>query len=236
MYFALCRIWAGITTISLHRARKVCTADLKLDHDLVCTGHGITVGAERIKIKLKGHSIMGPGNVGGNIFTGIRVGGRTDVSVEGPGTVTGFFVGIGISNSQDVRVQKVDVVANGGSVFGDGIRVFGSTDVEIKHNLISGTRGDGVDAALSADVEIEKNRIQGNGVGVRIFRALTENEIEKSENSGSESIGIVIQASTGVEVEKNLISDSGRFGAFLLLATGNTFEKNTFVGNGADFC
>ena len=36
--------------------------DLILDHDLTCTGNGLTVGADGIKINLNGHTITGPGS------------------------------------------------------------------------------------------------------------------------------------------------------------------------------
>jgi hypothetical protein len=55
--------------------------DVTLDQDLTCTAGGLTVGADGIKIDLRGHSITGAGTGAG--ITIIR---RTDVTIFG-GTI-----------------------------------------------------------------------------------------------------------------------------------------------------
>ena len=188
----------------------VITKDLKLDHDLVCPRQGIIVGADGIEIELKGHSITGPGNVFGNFFIGIRVEGRSDVEIAGPGTVTGFLVGIAIAGSTDVSVEKLDIVGNGRGT-GDGIRVWSSTDVEIEKNRIAGNRADGIDIRASTDVEVEKNEIRGNTVGVNIGAGATGNSFEKNR---------IAENGCGVRGP----------------VAGSTFEKNRFENNVVDFC
>jgi parallel beta-helix repeat protein len=157
---------------------KTIVADLELDHDLICMGSGITVGADGVEIELNGHSITGPSR--GPPTRGITVIGRTHVSIEGPGTVTNFRTGILISNSHDVEVEKVTVSGNGFRAFGDGdgIRILGSTHVEIEKCDIRGNGNDGVEIMSSTDVELEKNKISENGNGIAI--AATGNEIEKN--------------------------------------------------------
>ena len=184
-------------------------ADLKLDHDLVCAGNGITVGAHGIEIDLNGHSITGPSR--GSFTRGITVIGRVDVEIEGPGTVTNFRTGILIMNSVNVEVEKVTVAGNGARPFGDGdgIRIVSSTDVEVEKSDIRDNGNDGVEITLSTDVELEKNRILGNGNGISLRGA-------------------------GGEIEKNKIMKNacGVKGS----TVGSELEKNYFKDNDVDFC
>jgi len=184
-------------------------ADLKLDHDLVCAGNGITVGAHGIEIDLNGHSITGPSR--GPPTRGITVIGRVDVEIEGPGTVTNFRTGILIMNSVNVEVEKVTVAGNGARLFGDGdgIRIVSSVDVEVEKSDIRDNGNDGVEITLSTDVELEKNQILGNGNGIALRGA-------------------------GGEIEKNKIMNNacGVKGS----TVGSELEKNHFKDNVADFC
>ena len=188
---------------------KTIVADLKLDHDLVCAGSGITVGANGIEIDLNGHSITGPSR--GPPLRGITVIGRVDVEIEGPGTVTNFRTGILIMNSVNVEVEKVTVAGNGARLFGDGdgIRIVSSTDVEVEKSDIRDNGNDGVEITLSTDVELEKNRILGNGNGISLRGA-------------------------GGEIEKNKIMKNacGVKGS----TVGSELEKNYFKDNDVDFC
>ena len=58
--------------------------DLKLDHDLTCTGDGLIVGADGIRIDLNGYTLSGSG-----VGSGIVVTGRSNISISG-GTVRNF--------------------------------------------------------------------------------------------------------------------------------------------------
>jgi parallel beta-helix repeat protein len=188
---------------------KTIVADLKLDHDLVCPGSGITVGANGIEIDLNGHSITGPSR--GPPLRGITVIGRVDIEIEGPGIVTNFRTGILIMNSVKVEVERVTVAGNGLRPFGDGdgIRIVSSVDVEVEKSDIRDNGNDGVEITLSTDVELEKNQILGNGNGIALRGA-------------------------GGEIEKNKIMNNacGVKGS----TVGSELEKNHFKDNVADFC
>jgi len=216
---------------------KTIVADLKLDHDLVCPGSGITVGANGIEIDLNGHSITGPSrgpplrgitvgangieiDLNGHSITGpsrgpplrgITVIGRVDIEIEGPGIVTNFRTGILIMNSVKVEVERVTVAGNGLRPFGDGdgIRIVSSVDVEVEKSDIRDNGNDGVEITLSTDVELEKNQILGNGNGIALRGA-------------------------GGEIEKNKIMNNacGVKGS----TVGSELEKNHFKDNVADFC
>lgn len=184
-------------------------ADLVLTQDLVCRGNGLIVGADGIEIRLNGHSITGPSR--GPPLRGITIVQRTDVEIEGPGTVTNFRTGILISNSREIELERVTVTNNGLAGFpdGDGIRILASTDVEIENSRITGNGNDGVQVVASTEVEFEKNWIVQNGNGISI--------------SGS-----------GFEVERNRFT--GNACAVKGSIVGHEFERNRYTENTVDFC
>ena len=180
-----------------------------LSTDLVCAGSGITVAADGITIALNGHSITGPSR--GPPVVGIRMVGRTGVSIEGPGTVTNFRTGIVIANSHDVTVKKVTVTGNGLSAFadGDGIRVLSSTGVTIEKCDVRNNGNDGIQIVGSTGVVLKKNDVSGSRSGINL-------------------------AGVGNEIEKNKITANacGVKGS----TAGNELKKNHFKDNVADFC
>ena len=197
------------------------TADLELDHDLVCRGPGIRLEANGITLDLNGHSngitldLNGHSITGSSRslpFVGITIGNQADVTILGHGAVTNFRTGILIVNSHDIVVKKVEVTGNGmaASANGDGIRIFSSYDIRLEKNDIEENGNDGIEVSSSTGVVIVKNDIEENGAGIAFL------------------------GSQGNTVEKNDIEENkcGVRGTML----GNTFSKNRFDDNNADFC
>src|SRR5919199_426881 len=58
---------------------------VELNSNLMCSGDGLIVGADRTTIRLNGHTIMGPGPDSSKV--GISIGNHDGVTIEGPGTV-----------------------------------------------------------------------------------------------------------------------------------------------------
>jgi parallel beta-helix repeat protein len=145
------------------------TQNLKLDHDLSCSADGLTIGADGIKIDLNGHTVEGSGDL---TSVGIRVFGRTEVRIKGPGEVTGFRTGVWIEGSTDVRVKKVTLSANGASTpsgppfplspLGDGVHVTMSSGVRLAHNLVFGNGDDGINVHRSTQVRVVENVVHNN--------------------------------------------------------------------------
>jgi len=185
-------------------------SDVELDHDLVCTGSGLIVGANGVTIVLNGHSIRGPSR-GALFLTGILVSGKTGVTIQGPGTVTNFRTGIAITGSQDVLVRQVTVVGNGAAPFGDGdgIRILSSARVTIEKCNVLGNGNDGIQVTSSSDVLLIKNDVSGSRNGINL-------------------------AAVGTQIEKNEISLNmcGVKGS----TVGNLLTKNRFTANTADVC
>ena len=186
------------------------TADLELDHDLVCRGPGIRLEANGITLDLNGHSITGSSR--SLPFVGITIGNQDDVTILGHGTVTNFRTGILIVNSHDIVVKKVEVTGNGvaASANGDGIRIINSYDVRLEKNEIEGNGNDGIEVSGSTGVKIVKNDIEENRNGIT-FSGSIGNTVEKNE------------------IEENTCGVSGQ-------TLGNTFSKNKFEDNVANYC
>ena len=225
--------------------------DLRLDHDLTCTGGGLIVGADGIEINLNGHSITG-----GGTGAGILVSGREDVSIGG-GTLVNFMAGVLVTDPTGVSLQRNTFPGNT-----DGVDLqAGSSEVTIKENTFLDSRARGVMLRSgSINNTVKENEFAGNRVGVLLFGAtattVKENSIETSgqfgirvnflatgnlvvENSVSANpVGIDFLAGASVPVgntfRENSISSNtcGLKGPF----DGNTFKENVFSGNGSDIC
>ena len=141
--------------------------DLKLDQNLACTGDGLIVGVDGIKIDLNGHTISGSGS-----GAGIAVTGRTDISFTG-GTIMNFAVAVRVNASTDVVIKHNEFVANP-----EGIDLqAGSIGNTIKDNAFrdSITRGIML-RSNSSDNDVKNNTFIGNRVGVLVFGGVDNND------------------------------------------------------------
>jgi parallel beta-helix repeat protein len=201
--------------------------DLKLDHDLTCTGDGLIVGADGIKVDLNGHTIAGSG-----IGIGISVFDRTDVSIVG-GTVKNFVAGVRVNNSTDVVVKGNEFQENSDGVDCQAFCV-GNT---IKDNVFrdSTTRGIML-RSNSRDNDIKNNSFTGNRVGILVFGGV-DNTLKKNIVSGSSLAGIRLNViATGNLLKDNTVMSNVVGIEFLVTptgsATGNDLEGNTIATNG----
>lgn len=231
-------------------------ADLTLDHDLTCVGHGLIVGADGIKLKLHGHTITGSGTAVGSGF-GINVIGRTNVSITG-GTVRNFEAGVRVMNSSDIVIKQNELGDNG-----DGVDfAAGSVGNTIKDNefLNNGARGIMLRGGVTDNV-IKDNRFSGNRVGILLFAGI-DNSIKENVISASTLAGIRVNVlATGNLIVENLILSNPAGIEFLVTPTGsstgnelvenriamnacglkgptdgNTFKENAFEANGVETC
>jgi parallel beta-helix repeat protein len=241
---------------SLAAANDLCGAtifvNLKLNHDLTCTGDGLIVGADGIRLDLNGHTVAGSGS-----GVGIRVFGRNNVSISG-GTVRNFEAGIRVLNSASIVVKENQFLENG-----DGVDLqAGSIGITIKENEFSDNRARAVMLRTSTGHNvITENTFTGNRVGILVFGAVDttvkENIVSSSSLAG---IRINVIATRNLIVENTIVSNPAGID-FIVTATGtstgngvventiamnscglkgpiagNTFEENLFQGNGADSC
>jgi parallel beta-helix repeat protein len=227
--------------------------DLRLEEDLTCSGDGLIVGQDDIKINLNGHTIRG-----GGTGIGITVRGRSNVDVYG-GTVRGFLTGIMIATSTGVVIKDNGFTQNREAVF-----LAGAVGNTIKSNaawqntqrgIMIRPTGSGV---LSTGNVVVDNVLTSNPSGILVFgqpnNTIKANTISQSTVAGLDLTG---GGASGNIFKDNLLMNSAagiKFGAGwtdnnfvanrLLTNTcgvqgtssGNVFKENTFSGNVTDWC
>lgn len=132
---------------------QVITQNTVLRNDVgPCPGDGIVIGADNVFLNLNGHRVLGNSDHGGSgEFAGIRLPGRTGVTVTGrPGgqasgqmaTVSGFEAGVVVDGGSANTVEQLTVRDNIGiddpfnAELGDGIIVFDSPGNRILNNVV----------------------------------------------------------------------------------------------------
>ena len=200
--------------------------NLKLDQDLICAGNGLIVGADGIKINLRGHTIMGSGS-----GVGIAVTGRIDVSISG-GTVRNFEAGVRVNNSTDVVIKDNEFRENT-----DGVDLQpGSRGNTIKENAFWDNRARGIMLRpFSVDNVVKENTFTGNRIGILLFGAV-DSTVKANVVSASLLAGIRVNViATGNLVLENRITTNPAGIDFVVTptgpATGNTFVENTIAMN-----
>ena len=180
-------------------------ADLKLDHDLTCTGPGLIVGADGITIDLNGHTITGPGS-----GVGINVPNRTGVLIKG-GTVRNFLAGVQLANSTAIVVKENRFTGNQDAVF-----LIGTSGSTIKENIAwQNTR---------VGVMLRPSGIRNSTQNVVVENTLTDN------TNGM----ILVETPTGNTIKENRISGSSNAGLNVNgPVSGNVIKENSFIGNAA---
>lgn len=242
--------------VSVRAADDLCgttiVENLKLDHDLVCAGDGLIVGADGIKLNLDGHTITGSGS-----GIGISVFGRTNVSISG-GKVRNFEAGVRVMNSTDIVVKGNEFRENT-----DGVDLHaGSRGNTIKDNEFWDNRTRGIMLRpTSSDNVVKENTFTGNRVGILLFGAV-DSTVKENVVSASSLAGIRVNViATGNLILENTVMSNPAGIEFIVTPTGsatgntlventiamntcglkgptdgNTFRENVFEGNGADSC
>lgn len=224
----ICVLSGAVTAVSA--SDDLCGAtiveSLKLDHDVVCGGAGLTVGADGIRIDLDGHAISGGGS-----GVGIMVSGRRDVSITA-GTIGNFATGIRIVASTDIEIKYVEFNANP-----EGIDFqAGSVSNAVKDSLFRNSTIRGIMLRTNATGnDIKNNRFINDRVGILIFGGV-DNTLKQNEISGSSVAAIRINQPADANVLKdNLVSSNLAGIEFLLTAAGwaqeNELKDNTISGN-----
>ncbi|MEN3316351.1 MAG: large repetitive protein, partial [Acidimicrobiaceae bacterium] len=136
-----------------------------------CSGNGVIVGADNVKIDLGGHRVLGSADRSDDRI-GILLPRRHGVTIT-HGTVTGFSAGIAIEGGAANTLTNLVVRDNVGPAlreadFGDGILIDGSAHNRVTASSIGPGNGpfDGI-AILDAGADfnqIGQNVIQGNDV------------------------------------------------------------------------
>lgn len=170
---------------------SVVTKSVNLSSDIgPCSGDGLVVGKDGIKINLNGYRIFGTD--GSNSTVGIRLFGRSNTTITGgngrvQGTVSGFDAGVVVIGGSHNVVEKVRVADNiGVDIYGDGIASFFSSFNVIRNNTVTnngiydgigilgvGTRGNVVQRNTVSG-STAQGEIVGGGIGIIITPFLAE--------------------------------------------------------------
>jgi large repetitive protein len=226
--------------------------DLKLDHDVACSGNGLIIGADGIRIDLNGYTLSGS-----RAGVGIGVTGRREITIWG-GTVTNFAPAIRVNSSTDVDIKHINFANNTEGIDFQG----GSVGNTVKENLFRDSTVRGVMLRADAtDNDVKNNTFINDRVAILIFGGV-DNTVKQNEISENTVAGIrLIGTATGNVLKDNAVATSAAGIEFVVTLTewpqgnelkgntlsanvcglkgptaGNTLKDNVFEGNAADTC
>jgi parallel beta-helix repeat protein len=205
--------------------------DVVLDQDLTCTGNGLTVGADGIKINLNGHTITGPGSAIASV-RGISLNQRNSVSIRG-GTIRNFESGVFVANSSEITIKEILFTENREGVFLNGSSASTVKENTAWRNQIRGIMVRPSATRSSTDNVIKENLVVENPVGILVF-GQHRNTLKENRISWSSQAGILLTGSgaSGNLVKENLIGSSAAGIEFAVSGwTGNTFVENRILAN-----
>lgn len=209
---------------------------VKLTDDIgPCSGDGLVVAGNFIKIDMEGHKIVGDGDPNNAAQVGIRIVDKRGVKVEN-GTVEKFNAGVFISGGSGHEIDKVTAQDNRGNneiSMGDGILVSGSSQNKITKNVV---KRNGADFPFGSTV------LQLFG-GISLTDESSENVIEHNLATEHGSTGIRLEGG-GVHhnvIRENTSTGNGGngvslgFDAFDNQVLNNTLTNNKSSGIGTSF-
>ncbi len=178
-----------------------------LDQDLTCTGNGLTVGADGIKINLNGHTITGPGSSIA-LVRGISLNQRNSVSIRG-GTIRNFESGVFVANSSEITIKEILFAENREGVFLNGSSASTVKENTAWRNQIRGIMVRPSATRSSTDNVIKENLVVENPVGILVF-GQPRNTLKENRISWSSQAGILLTGSgaSGNLVKENTIGSS----------------------------
>jgi parallel beta-helix repeat protein len=213
-----------------------------------CAVDGIIIGADNITLNLNGRRVFGNSDQGeSGEFAGIRLAGRTGVTVTGhpgksgkTGTVSGFEAGVVIDGGSANTVQNVTARDNIGrddpfnAELGDGIIVFDSPSNRILNNVVAHNGifdGIGVLGSASDNTTIQGNTVEDT-VGPR--------PSDGSTVGGPAGQGVIVNGAdgatrgviTGTKTEGNTIRRNASTGIGNINHVDASIVRNTIEGNG----
>lgn len=211
-----------------------------------CPRVGIIIGADNITLNLNGHRVLGNSDMGaGGEFAGIRLAGRTGVTVVGHpggqrsgrmGTVSGFEAGVVLDGGSANTVKNLIIRDNIGpddpfsAELGDGVILFNSASNQILNNVVAHNGiYDGI-GVLGGDAD-------GN-----VIRDNTVTDTIGPSDGGPAGQGIIVNAAglgdntgaviEGTITEHNTVRRSGSAGIANTNNVGAQILRNVVEDNG----
>jgi hypothetical protein len=190
---------------------QVVTKDVVLLKDIECPGVGMIVGADGITINLNNHRLSLANNTDMSSIPkveeiGILVPGQENITISGPGVITGFDKAIEFAGSEKGYVL----------------------DLKLTDNNI------GLSLKASDKITIYRSFVEGNTIGIASQSSkdalIVSNHIAQNTNEG-----IVLMASNNFVVGTNNLIGNGNIGMFLDVSSfNNTISSNNILNHAVD--
>lgn len=196
-----------VATIGSSKQPISCGQEIKgivtLRQNLNCAGDGLIVGdnndnGTKTTINLNGFSIHGPGADSSKVGISIS---ENNVSINGPGIISGFEEGILATRSNQLKISSITLQNNEIAIL-----TTGANSVEVKENMMKNNTI-GVDSHSSSSVNVESNLISNNGFVGIMFVNTTESNLAKNNINGSQ-YGIFFVSSMENTAILNNLSDN----------------------------
>ena len=196
---------------SIATCGQVITRDVILLKDIECPGVGMIVGADGITINLNNHRLSLANNTGLSRIPeieeiGILVPGKKNITIRGPGVITGFDKAIEFAGSGRGYVLDLKLTGN---------------------NM-------GLSLKASEEITIYRSFIEGNTIGIA-SQSSKEGLIVSNQISQNTNEGIVFMDSNYFIIGANSVIGNGDIGIFLDVSSfNNTVSSNNILNHAVD--
>ena len=190
---------------------QVITRDVILLKDIECPGVGMIVGKDGITINLNNHRLSLANNTDTSRIPkveeiGILVPGQKNITITGPGAITGFDKAIEFAGSERGYVWDLKLTGN---------------------NI-------GLSLKASDEITIYRSFIEGNTIGIASQSSkgglIISNQVSQNTNEG-----IVIMDSNYFIIGTNSLIGNGNIGIFLDVSSfNNTLSSNNILNHVVD--
>ena len=190
---------------------QVITRDVILLKDIECPGVGMIVGKDGITINLNNHRLSLANNTDTSRIPkveeiGILVPGQKNITITGPGAITGFDKAIEFAGSERGYVWDLKLTGN---------------------NI-------GLSLKASDEITIYRSFIEGNTIGIASQSSkgglIISNQVSQNTNEG-----IVIMDSNYFIIGTNSLIGNGNIGIFLDVSSfNNTLSSNNILNHAVD--
>ncbi len=190
---------------------QVITRNVTLLKDIECPGVGMIVGKDGITINLNNHRLSLANNTDTSRIPeveeiGILVPGQKNITIRGPGAITGFDKAIEFAGSGRGYVS----------------------DIKLTDNNI------GLSLKASDEVTIYRSFIAGNTIGIA-SQSSKQGLIINNQLSQNTNEGIVIMDSNHFVIGANSLIGNGNIGLFLDVSSfNNTISSNNILNHAVD--
>ena len=153
------------------------SGEYHLAQDLICGNSDANdITANDVELHLGGHTITGPGSYTG--YVGVQTY-TSNVSIHGPGTITGFGIGIEMDFSSGGNLI-VNITATGNAM---GIGVFGGLGTTLISNTTRNNTANGVMIyGQTRQNTVRANEASGNaGAGIFVETYSTSNLVQANQ-------------------------------------------------------